>query len=59
MAEIQKLVEAYRQGVLSRREFIRRVIMVAGGLAAALPYLSPLGIQEAEAAQVDPNDPSL
>ncbi len=59
MAEIQELVEAYRQGALSRREFIRRVVMVAGGLAAARPYLAPLGISEVEAAQVDPNDPTL
>ena len=49
MAEIQELVEAYRQGALSRREFIRRVVMVAGGLAAAVPYLAPLGISEVEA----------
>lgn len=59
MAEIQELVEAYRQGALSRREFIGRVVMVAGGLAAAPPYLAPLGISEVEAAQVDPNDPTL
>ena len=59
MAEIQELVEAYRQGTLSRRDFIRRVITVAGGLAAALPYLSPLGITAVDAAQVDPNDPTL
>ena len=59
MTEIQELLEAYRQGSLSRREFICRVIMVAGGLAAALPFLTPLGITKAEAAQVDPNDPAL
>jgi carboxymethylenebutenolidase len=59
VAEIQELVEAYRQGALSRRDFIRRVIMVAGGLAAALPFLTMAGIPEAEAAQVDPNDPTL
>ena len=50
MAEIQELAEAYRQGALSRREFIRRVILVAGGMAAALPFLAPMGITEAEAA---------
>ena len=59
MAEIQELVDAYRKGDLSRRHFVRQVIMVAGGLTAALPHLRPLGFTDAEAAQVDPNDPTL
>ena len=59
MAEIQKLVDAYRKGDLSRRHFMRQVIMVAGGVTAALPHLHSLGITDAEAAQVDPNDPTL
>lgn len=59
MAEIQELVDAYRKGDLSRRHFVRQVIMVAGGLTAALPHLHPLGVTDAEAAQVDPSDPSL
>lgn len=59
MAKIDELVAAYRQGGLSRREFIQRAIVAAGGLAQALPYLTPLGIPESEAAQVDPADPAL
>jgi carboxymethylenebutenolidase len=57
--EFKPLVEEFQRGVIGRREFIQRVIIAAGGLAAAAPLLHSLGISETEAAQVDPNDPTL
>jgi carboxymethylenebutenolidase len=56
---LRSLVEEFRRGSVGRREFIQRVVVAAGGLAAATPLLASLGIGESEAAQVDPNDPAL
>ena len=53
------LVEEFQRGIIGRREFIQRVIIAAGGLAAAAPLLNSVGIGPSEAAQVDPNDPAL
>ena len=57
--EFTPLLEEFRLGIIGRREFIQRVIIAAGGLAAAAPLLRSVGIGESEAAQVDPDDPAL
>ena len=54
--EIKQLVEEYRGGRLSRREFIQKAVVLTGSLVAATTLIDTLG---AYAAQVDPKDPSL
>lgn len=53
---LDEFVEDYRAGRMSRRDFVRKSIGVAGGLAAAMSLFSALGLSEAEvaAAQVAP-----
>jgi len=43
--------EDYKQGRMGRREFLRRVVLMSGGAALALPVLSSLGVA-ASAAEV-------
>lgn len=57
--EFKPLVEEFQRGIIGRREFIQRAVIAAGGLAAAAPLLTSLGIGVSEAAQVDPSDPAL
>ncbi len=57
--QIKELTERYRQGTVSRRDFIRAVVGLTGGFAAAAAVLEPLGLSPAEAAQVAPDDPTL
>ena len=57
--QINELREAYQQGKVSRREFIRAVVGLTGGVAAAAAVLEPLGLSAAEAAQVSPDDAAL
>ena len=60
MAEIiEKLRQEYRYGIISRREFIQRAVVLTGSLAAATGLIDLLLSSEAPAAQVDPNDPAL
>jgi carboxymethylenebutenolidase len=60
MAEnVEKLVQEYRDGRISRREFIRRAVVLTGSLAAATSLIDSLLSPSAHAAQVDPNDPAL
>jgi len=54
--EIKQLLDEYRDGRLSRREFIQRAVLLTGSLVAATSLIDTLG---AYAAQVDPKDPSL
>lgn len=72
---LDEFVEDYREGRMSRRDFVRKSIGVAGGLAAAMALFSSLGLSEAEVAAaqaaprvaqagpnpvtVDPNDPDI
>ena len=49
MADLQRYIleewaEEYTQGRLSRREFLRRVALMSGGAALALPVLHTLGV---------------
>ncbi|OGQ77815.1 MAG: hypothetical protein A3F90_19310 [Deltaproteobacteria bacterium RIFCSPLOWO2_12_FULL_60_19] len=57
--EIKKLVEEYRGGNISRREFIQKAVILTGSLAAATTLIDSLLSPSAHAAQVDPNDPGL
>jgi carboxymethylenebutenolidase len=60
MAEnIEKLAQEYRDGRISRREFIQRALAFTGSLAAATTLVDLLGPQTSHANQVDPNDPAL
>lgn len=55
----ERLLQAYRAGTLSRRDFIAEAIAIAGSFAAAAPLLEAAGIAMAHAEQVDPNAPDL
>src|SRR2546422_3037878 len=41
---VEEWAEDYRDGRLNRREFLRRVALMAGGTAVALPVLRQLGV---------------
>jgi carboxymethylenebutenolidase len=56
--EVRELLRNYRDGTISRREFIRRAALVTGGLAAATSLLDGSLTAPAEA-QVDPGDPAI
>jgi carboxymethylenebutenolidase len=53
---LDEFVEDYREGQMSRREFVMKVIGVSGGLAAAMGLFSSVGLSAAEiaAAQAAP-----
>lgn len=56
---VEEWAEDYRQGLLNRREFVRRTVLMAGGTALALPVLRQLGVaasvdEVAEAASANP-----
>jgi carboxymethylenebutenolidase len=57
--EVKRLLQEFRAGKISRREFIRQAILVTGSLAAANSMIEALRPAEATAAQVAPNDPDL
>lgn len=53
------LIQEYRGGKITRREFIQRAVAVTGSLAAAASVVDSLRASPAYAAQVDPDDPAL
>jgi carboxymethylenebutenolidase len=57
--EIKKLVEEYRDGRISRREFIQKAVVLTGSIAAATSLIDSLLAPSAHAAFTDPNDPGL
>jgi len=57
--EVEELIQEYRDGKMSRREFVQKAVLLMGSLAAATSLLDSVGIPPAYAAQVDPNDPDL
>jgi carboxymethylenebutenolidase len=57
--ELKQMLREYRDGKLSRREFIHRAIVLAGSLAAATTLVDALAPTTSHANQVDPNDPAL
>jgi carboxymethylenebutenolidase len=60
MAEkIKELIREYREGKLSRREFLRQAIMLTGSLAAAESLIGGLLPTSSYAAQVPESDPEI
>lgn len=57
--EMEELIQEYRDGKVTRREFVQKAVLLMGSLAAATSLLDSLGIQPAYAAIVDPKDPDL
>lgn len=57
--ELKRLLEDWRTGRLSRREFLNRAIMITGSLAAASAIIDTLAPAPAYAAQVPENDSSI
>ena len=57
--EIKQTVREYREGKISRREFIHQAIALAGSVAAATTLVDLLGPQTSHANLVDPDDASL
>jgi carboxymethylenebutenolidase len=57
--EIKKLVEEYRDGKISRREFIQKAVLLTGSLAAATTLIDSLLAAPVDAAFTDPNEPGL
>ena len=54
--ELKRLFEEYREGRISRREFMRRAILVTGSLAAANSIINSFAPSGAQAAVVAPDD---
>ncbi len=52
---VEEFYDDYREGVISRRTFIRRIAFIAGGMAAAVPIMTALGCSPDEVP--DPTDP--
>ncbi|MGE5220762.1 MAG: dienelactone hydrolase family protein [Chloroflexota bacterium] len=60
MAEkIKRLLHEFHEGKISRREFMRQAILMTGSLAAANGIIAALSPVDAEAAQVQENDPDI
>ena len=57
--EIRRLWEDFRSGKISRREFMRQLVMITGSLSVGSGIIRALGSAEAAAAQVADNDPRL
>jgi carboxymethylenebutenolidase len=57
--EIKRLLQEFHAGKISRREFMRQVIMMTGSLAAADGIIAALSPADAEAAMVQENDPEI
>jgi carboxymethylenebutenolidase len=58
--DLKYLMDSYRAGTITRREFLRRAMLWTGSMAVAsslLDSLSPTAVHAAN--QVDPNDPAL
>lgn len=57
--EIKRLMQEFHEGKISRREFMRRAVMMTGSLAAADGIIAALAPGDAVAAQVQENDPEI
>ncbi|NJN97715.1 MAG: dienelactone hydrolase family protein, partial [Anaerolineales bacterium] len=49
---VEEFYDDYREGLISRRSFIRRLVFITGSMAAAAATMSALGC--APAASADP-----
>jgi carboxymethylenebutenolidase len=60
MAEkFKALIRDYRDGKITRREFMRQAVAITGSLAIANSLLDQAAQPEVYAAQVDPGDPAI
>jgi carboxymethylenebutenolidase len=57
--DLDYLLESYRAGIITRREFMRRAILWTGSVAVASSLLDSLNPVDVYANQVDANDPAL
>jgi carboxymethylenebutenolidase len=57
--EIKELVEEYREGKISRRDFIQKAVILTGSLAAANSLIDALMPSGAKAAMVPETDPDI
>ena len=57
--DIKQMLQEYREGKLSRREFIHRALVLTGSLAAATTLVGALAPATSYANLVGPNDPAL
>jgi len=57
--DLERFLESYRDGTITRREFIRRAVLWTGSVAIASSLLDSLTPAAVNANQVDPNDPAL
>lgn len=57
--EVRRLYQEFCAGRISRREFMRQVILVTGSLAAANGFIDALAPAAAHAAVVSPNDSEI
>ncbi|MGH7846485.1 MAG: dienelactone hydrolase family protein [Candidatus Binatia bacterium] len=57
--ELKELIKEYRDGKITRREFMRQAVVLTGSLAAANALIESFFSSHADAAQVAPNDPAL
>jgi carboxymethylenebutenolidase len=57
--EVKRLFQDFSDGKISRREFMRRAILVTGSLAAANNMIAALMPAEAAGAQIAENDPDI
>jgi carboxymethylenebutenolidase len=57
--EIKTLIRDYFDGKISRRDFIRKAVSVAGGLVAAETLLERFARDQAYGGEVDPKDPAI
>jgi carboxymethylenebutenolidase len=60
MAEkFKALIRDYRDGKITRRQFMRRVVAITGSLVVANSLLDQLAQPNAHGAEVDPTDPAV
>lgn len=57
--KVENLLRQYRGGVISRREFLHRAAILAGGTVLAATLVESLPLEPAGAVVVEPDDPSL
>ncbi len=51
---VHEFVEDYEDGIMSRRDMVRRVVHITGGVAAAATILTSLGVKPVSAGQATP-----
>lgn len=57
--EVEELIQDYRDGKITRREFVQKAVVFTGSLAGATSLLESLATASVYAAQVGPNDAGL